>query len=83
MMAKLSECRKQAWVGSEANIHKASFTERRLFYLNHHRHCEEGALPDEAISPTVWEIALGTPALAGGARENKYALAMTIYKGMQ
>jgi len=29
----LSECRKQAWAGREANIHKASFTERRLFYL--------------------------------------------------
>ena len=30
----LSECRKQAWAGREANTHKASFTERRLFYLN-------------------------------------------------
>ena len=29
----LSECRKQARTGIEANIHKASFTERRLFYL--------------------------------------------------
>jgi len=33
MMAKPSECRKQAWVGREAKIHKASFIERRLFYL--------------------------------------------------
>jgi hypothetical protein len=30
----LSECRNQAWAGREAKIHKASFTERRLFYLN-------------------------------------------------
>jgi len=29
----LSECRKQAWAGCEANFHKASFIERRLFYL--------------------------------------------------
>ena len=37
----LSECRQQAcsefdqraWAGCEPNIHKASFTERRLFYL--------------------------------------------------
>jgi hypothetical protein len=38
----LSECRKQAWAGSEAIIHKASFTERRLFYLIRHnnRHYE-------------------------------------------
>lgn len=43
MMAKPSECQKQVgpklgrrpWVGREAKIHKASFTERRLFYLNH------------------------------------------------
>ena len=42
MMAKPSECQKQACpelgrrakVGREANIHKASFTERRLFYLS-------------------------------------------------
>ncbi len=27
------ECRKQAQAASEANIHKASFFERRLFYL--------------------------------------------------
>lgn len=26
-------CRKQAWAGNESNIHKASFIERRLFYL--------------------------------------------------
>jgi hypothetical protein len=32
---KLSECQKQAWAESEANIHKASFIERRLFYLNY------------------------------------------------
>ena len=32
----LSECRKQAWARREANIHKASFTERRLFYLKIH-----------------------------------------------
>jgi hypothetical protein len=32
----LSECQNQAWAGSEANIHKASFIERRLFYLNYH-----------------------------------------------
>jgi hypothetical protein len=32
----LSECRKQAWAGCEANILKASFTERRLFYLKIH-----------------------------------------------
>lgn len=40
----LSECRKQAcselsrraWAGNEPNIHRASFTERRLFYLNCH-----------------------------------------------
>lgn len=30
----LSECRNQAWAGREAKIHKASFIERRLFYLN-------------------------------------------------
>jgi hypothetical protein len=35
MKVKLSECRKQAWSGSEADIHKASFIERRLFYLNY------------------------------------------------
>ncbi len=34
MKAKLSECQKQAEAGHEANIHKASFIERRLFYLN-------------------------------------------------
>ncbi len=33
----LSECRKQAWAGREANIHKASFIERRLFYLKIHK----------------------------------------------
>jgi putative transposase len=36
------------------------------------RHCEEGALPDEAISVSLREIASPpkcTPALAGGARE--------------
>jgi len=32
----LSECQKQAWAGCEANIYKASFIERRLFYLNRH-----------------------------------------------
>jgi hypothetical protein len=40
----LSECRKQArpglsrraCAGNEPNIHRASFTERRLFYLNCH-----------------------------------------------
>jgi len=31
--AKPSESRRQAWAGSEANIHEASFFERRLFYL--------------------------------------------------
>jgi hypothetical protein len=30
----LSECQNQAKAGREANIHKASFIERRLFYLN-------------------------------------------------
>ena len=34
MKVKPSKYRKQARAGSEANIHKASFTERRLFYLN-------------------------------------------------
>jgi hypothetical protein len=34
----LSDCRKQAREGCEPNIHKASFTERRLFYLNYHSH---------------------------------------------
>jgi hypothetical protein len=29
---KPSAYRWQAWAGSEANIHKASFTERRLFF---------------------------------------------------
>jgi len=33
MMAKPSECWKQARADSEPNIHRASFTERRLFYL--------------------------------------------------
>lgn len=73
MKAKLPECQKRAWSGSEANIHKASFTERRLFYLNYYCHCEEGVLPDVAISNMMWEIASG---------KNKYALAMTKFKGM-
>lgn len=30
----LSKCRDQLRMGREAKIHKASFTERRLFYLN-------------------------------------------------
>jgi len=29
---KPSEYRNQAWAGSEAKIHKASFIERRLFF---------------------------------------------------
>lgn len=29
----LSECREQAWAGSEANIRMAPFIERRPFYL--------------------------------------------------
>jgi hypothetical protein len=82
--ARQGKCAPHASAGErEPNIYKASFTERRLFYLNHHRHCEEGAFPDEAISATVWGIASRTPALAGGARENESALAMTNYKGMQ
>jgi|GEM_PF-3823084 len=80
MKAKPSECRKQAWAAREANLHGASFIERRLFYLNyrHLRHCEVGVLPNEAISTTVCGIASGTLAL-----ENKYALAVTIQMGMQ
>ena len=72
MRAKPSECRKQAGAGREANTSKASFPERRLFYLNRHRHCEEGALPDEAISTCVW-----------GLLRAKSALAMTIHRGLQ
>jgi hypothetical protein len=43
-------------------------------------HCELPLLHfgGEAISLDDTEIASGTPALAGGARENKNALAMTI-----
>jgi len=37
MKVKSSECRKQVWAESEANIHKASYIERRLFYLNRPR----------------------------------------------
>jgi hypothetical protein len=33
MKVKLPECEKQARVGREPNILKASFIERRLFYL--------------------------------------------------
>jgi hypothetical protein len=33
MKLNLSECQNQATAGREANIHKASFIERRLFYL--------------------------------------------------
>src|SRR3972149_1100173 len=49
------------------------------------RHCEEGALPDACPEPvegkqspsSCWRLLQATPALAGGARENKSALAMT------
>ena len=37
MKVKSSECRKQVLAGIEANIHKASFIERRLVYLNRPR----------------------------------------------
>ncbi len=33
MKVKPPECQKHAGAGSEANIHEASFFERRLFYL--------------------------------------------------
>jgi len=38
MKEKPFKYRKQARAGSEAIIQKASFTERRLFYLNFHCH---------------------------------------------
>ncbi len=43
----LSECQKQTEAGREANIHKASFTERRLFYLN-----RPNVVARRALSPT-------------------------------
>lgn len=66
------ECRDQAWARSEADIHKASFIERRLFFLSDERHCEEDASPSEAISLAVWRLLRSTSALA-----------MTIHKGMK
>jgi|OpeIllAssembly_1097287.scaffolds.fasta_scaffold586481_2 hypothetical protein len=69
---KPPECRGQAWARSEADIHKASFIERRLFFLSGQRHCEEDASPSEAISLAAWRLLRATSALA-----------MTIYKGMK
>jgi hypothetical protein len=34
MMTKPFAWQEQVWAGREANIHRASFIERRLFYLN-------------------------------------------------
>ena len=77
----LCECRKQARAGSEANIHKASFIKRRLFYLNSYCHCEGVPCPKQSL--ILVEIASsGHLPLAGGARESTL-LAMTMYKGMQ
>lgn len=57
----LSERQKQAWAGCEANIHKASFTERRLFYLNCHMQnipLIPNPSPNEEGSPLfLWERA--------------------------
>jgi len=54
MRVKLPECHlftRQAKAGSEANIHEASFIERRLFYLSHPNVFARSALSfcDEAI----------------------------------
>ena len=54
MKTKPSECRKQARAENEANIHKASFTERRLFYLNRlHVIARRTHLPWYGLSRTV------------------------------
>jgi hypothetical protein len=74
MKTKPSECLKQARAGCEPNIHRASFTERRLFYLNR-LHVTSALAPHTHMLSrknvrTKWRAVLGS---AG----------MTIYKGMQ
>jgi hypothetical protein len=43
------ECRGQAWAGSEANIHKASFIERRLFFSFLQIASQSAKFPDFAV----------------------------------
>jgi hypothetical protein len=68
----------------EANIHKASFTERRLFYLNRHCHCKEVVLHYESTAVLVRRNAhLHWRAAQVLGKDQKNALALAVYKGMQ